>query len=62
MWVKDFMVPDYHKCCIKTPYLDYLLAQIKEVCENYDADRIFLDIVGKQPCYCSACRKALRDE
>ena len=45
-WVKDFSVSGY------LPYLDYLLNQIKEVCGNYDADGIFLDIVGVSPCYC----------
>ena len=61
-WVQDFLTPGYHKFCMNTPYLDYLLAQIKEVCENYDADGIFLDIVGIQTCYCHNCRKTLRDE
>ena len=61
-WVKDFMTPGYHKFCMNTPYLDYLLAQIKEVCENYDADGIFLDIVGVQPCYCNNCIKTLEAE
>ncbi len=61
-WVKDFLTPGYHKFCMNTPYLDYLLAQIKEVCENYDTDGIFLDIVGVQPCYCHSCRKTLREE
>ena len=60
-WVQDFLTPGYHKFCMNTPYLDYLLAQIKEVCENYDADGIFLDIVGIQTCYCHNCRKTLRD-
>ncbi|MBQ8230595.1 MAG: beta-galactosidase trimerization domain-containing protein [Lachnospiraceae bacterium] len=59
MWVKDFTAPGYHKLCLNTPYLDYLLAQIKEVCENYDADGIFLDIVNVQPCYCQTCRNQL---
>ena len=31
----------YHPLCMNSPYLDYLLAQIKEVCEKYDADGIF---------------------
>ena len=46
----------YHQLCLNTPYLDELLAQIKEVCENYDADGIFLDIVHVDPCYCETCR------
>ena len=45
----------FHELCLNTPYLDILLAQIKEVCERYDADGIFLDIVGEKECYCPAC-------
>ena len=41
--------------CMSSPYLDYLVKQIEEVCKNYDADGIFLDIVGVQPCYCQNC-------
>lgn len=58
-WVNDFAKPGYHKLCMNTPYLDVLLEQIKEVCENYDADGIFLDIVGVQPCYCEHCMTQL---
>lgn len=57
----SFDVPMYHRLCFNSPYLDYLLAQIKEVCEHYEADGIFLDIVGVQPCYCSYCRKILSE-
>ena len=49
----------YHPLCMNSPYLDYLLAQIKEVCEKYDADGIFLDIVGVNPCWCPNCMKEL---
>ena len=55
VWPSNFMQPGFHRLCMNTPYLDYLLAQIKEVCENYDADGIFLDIVGVIPCYCQNC-------
>lgn len=58
----DFSVPQYHAFCLNTPYLDILLAQIKEVCENYDADGIFLDIVGVKPCYCDTCTAQLLRE
>ncbi len=60
-WVQNFLTPGYHRFCMNSPYLDYLLAQIKEVCENYDADGIFLDIVGVYPCYCHTCMQQLRD-
>ncbi len=51
---KDYF--GYHQLCLNTTYLDELLAEIKEVCENYDADGIFLDIVHVDPCYCETCR------
>lgn len=52
--------PGYHLMCLNSPYLDKLLAQIREVLETYDADGIFLDIVGVRPCYCHTCREQLR--
>ncbi len=60
-WVPHFRWAGYHRFCFNSPYLDYLLEQIKEVCRNYDADGIFLDIVGVYPCYCQNCMKKLRD-
>lgn len=61
-WVKDFRTPGYHKHCFNSDYLDVLLAQIKEVVENYDADGIFLDIVGVADCYCCNCLKIMKKE
>jgi hypothetical protein len=55
MWARDFTEAGYHKLCMSSPYLDHLIEQIEEVCKNYDADGIFLDIVGVQPCYCQSC-------
>lgn len=55
----EFETPRYHKMCLNTPYLDELLAEVKEVCENYDADGIFLDIVCVDPCYCDTCKKQM---
>ncbi|WP_150274656.1 alpha-amylase family protein [Paenibacillus tepidiphilus] len=59
-WVKDFMTPGYHEFCFNTPYLDILLAQIHEVVTRYDADGIFLDIVGSRKCRCQYCVADLR--
>ncbi|SET70353.1 alpha-amylase family protein [Paenibacillus sp. NFR01] len=59
-WVKDFMTPGYHEFCFNTPYLDILLAQIHEVVSLYDADGIFLDIVGIRKCRCQYCVATLR--
>lgn len=58
----DYTWPGFHHpFCFNSPYLDYLLAQIREVVENYDADGIFLDIVGVSPCCCRYCLKELSD-
>ena len=62
IWVKDLAQPGYHRFCFNSPYLPYLLKQIEEVCENYDADGIFLDIVGVVPCYCQNCINTLINE
>ncbi len=56
---KPFTTPGYHLLCLNTPYLDVLLAQIKEVCENYDADGIFLDIVSVRKCRCGFCQQSM---
>jgi hypothetical protein len=61
-WAPDFMTPGYHEFCFNSPYLDYLLGQIEEVVRNYDADGIFLDIVGVRSCYCQNCVNSLRKE
>jgi len=58
----DYTWPGFHHpFCFNSPYLDYLLAQILEVVESYDADGIFLDIVGVNPCCCRYCLKELYD-
>lgn len=51
----DFNRPGFHYMCFNTPYLDYLIRQVEEVCKNYDADGLFLDITGIFPCYCQYC-------
>ncbi|SFS55339.1 beta-galactosidase trimerization domain-containing protein [Paenibacillus sp. BC26] len=61
-WVKHFMQPGYHEFCMNTPYLEMLLKQIEEVVRGYDADGIFLDIVGVRQCYCQYCVADLRRE
>lgn len=62
LWAHDFTTPHYHLFCFNSPYLDYLLAQIEEVVKNYDADGIFLDIVGVRKCHCQYCAKTLIEE
>ncbi len=59
-WVKTFLEPGYHQLCFNSPYLPHLLEQIREVVTNYDADGIFLDIVGVRECYCHNCMNTVR--
>jgi len=61
-WVPSFYVPGYHRLCFNTSYLDLLLAQIREVMENYHPCEIFLDICTPTPCYCAACRAGMKAE
>jgi len=61
-WARDFLTPGYHQFCMNTPYLDVLVAQIEEVVTRYDADGIFLDIVGIRECYCQHCVASIRAE
>ncbi len=62
LWSPTFANSGYHKFCMNSPYLEYLLSQVREVCENYDADGIFIDIVNVQPCYCQNCINILMSE
>ncbi|WP_339816460.1 alpha-amylase family protein [Paenibacillus sp. FSL R7-0216] len=59
-WSPDFMTPGYHQFCMNTPYLDILAAQVREVVTHYDADGIFLDIIGVRECYCQSCVAEIR--
>lgn len=59
-WVKSFMEPGYHQFCMNSPYLDLLLAQIRETLTRYEADGLFLDIVGVRECYCHNCLESIR--
>lgn len=61
-WTQDFMTPGYHQFCLNTPYLDIVIAQIEEAARKYDADGIFLDIVGVRQCYCHTCVSQLLGE
>ena len=61
VWTRDFTQPGYHRFCFNTPYLEYLAAQVEEVVQNYDADEIFLDIVGVIPCRCQYCVRSMKE-
>lgn len=58
---EDFSRAGYHLICFNSPYIDTLVAQVKEVCANYDADGLFLDITAPRVCYCKYCMKTLTE-
>lgn len=61
-WVKDFTSEaGFHLLCFNTGYFQLLLAQIREVMENYQPEGIFLDIASVHPCYCAKCRQDILD-
>lgn len=51
----------FHLLCFNTPYTDTFLAQVREVCENYDADGIFIDISRPRSCYCRRCQAKMKE-
>ncbi|HOS44547.1 MAG TPA: beta-galactosidase trimerization domain-containing protein, partial [Armatimonadota bacterium] len=58
-WV-GWMQPGYHEICLRTPYLDTVVAQTEEVCRRYTPDGIWLDIVGPKSCCCQTCIAEMR--
>lgn len=53
----------FYCLCFRSPYLDYLCEQIREVCRLFpDANGIFLDIVGKRPCTCEYCQRFMAEQ
>ncbi|OUS74974.1 beta-galactosidase [Paenibacillus sp. MY03] len=61
-WTKGYNVPGYHELCLNSPYLDVLLSQVRETLSRYDADSLFIDIVGVRECYCHTCMEVARNE
>lgn len=57
-WV-GWLEAGYHEFCLRSPYLDYVVAQAEEVARTYDADGFFLDIVGVRDCACQHCAAAM---
>ncbi|HEY3376019.1 MAG TPA: alpha-amylase family protein, partial [Armatimonadota bacterium] len=56
----SWMDAGYHEFCMRSPYLEYLVAQTAEATRRYDADGIFLDIVGVRDCVCQYCVAEMR--
>lgn len=51
-----------HVLCINSDYFDFYISQIEELCENYDIDGFFADIISVRPCYCENCRRGMAEQ
>lgn len=65
---KPITRPRWHRLCLETGYMDFLLRHLAEILSLYDPDSVFLDILGHPPgtffgsylCYCDGCRGLFR--
>jgi len=49
--------------CMNSPYSDYVLQLVDELCSSYDFVGFWVDmILWRMMCYCPHCRKRFRDE
>lgn len=53
----------YGECCMNSPYSDYVLALVDELCQNYDFDGFWVDmILWRMMCFCAHCRRRFKEE
>lgn len=48
----------YGNPCINSPYRDYFIQLVREMCSNYDIDGLWVDMIGiwEPVCACESCR------
>ncbi|MBP1988761.1 beta-galactosidase trimerization domain-containing protein [Paenibacillus eucommiae] len=54
----------YGVCCFNTPYRSFMISQIEELCERYEFEGMWIDMIfwPYTVCYCSGCRKRYHQE
>lgn len=54
----------YGVCCFNSPYRNYFLSLVREMCSTYPIEGFWVDMVGffRFTCYCEGCRKKFREE
>lgn len=54
----------YGVCCPNSPYRDYVLEQIEELCKRYDFEGLWIDMIlwPYTVCYCAHCRTRFAKE
>jgi len=59
-WSTSNLQPGFKTVCFNTPYLEYLLEQIREAVRLFpDCNGVFLDIVSQSPCCCRWCMELM---
>jgi len=62
--IKTFEDRNYkwRKLCLnKKGYIDYVLAQTKELLDNYEVDGFWYDIIKQDNCVCNDCIKSMKE-
>lgn len=51
-------------CCSNSPYQEYFLNLVRELCTNYPIESLWIDMVGfwRTACYCENCKKKYFEE
>ncbi len=54
----------YAVCCFNSPYSDFFVAQIEELCSGYDFEGLWIDMIfwPYTVCYCGHCRRRYHEE
>lgn len=48
----------YGVCCINSPFREFVITQVEELCKNYKFEGLWFDMIGLTTvCYCPYCRK-----
>jgi hypothetical protein len=59
-WTSSPLQAGFKSLCFNTPYMDYLVAKIREAVSRYpEADGVFLDIIHQGPCCCTYCMERM---
>ena len=55
-------IVSWKNLCPSGAYKDLILAQTREICEQFEVDGFFYDICFREPCYCPNCIAGMKAE
>lgn len=52
----------YGNPCVNSPYREYFISRVREMCSRYDIDGLWVDMIGiwESVCACQSCREKYR--